>query len=38
MSAVHDLILGGAHTYAEGDDQYPPGMVPVIERCAGCRV
>ena len=38
MSAVHDLIPGGAHTYAKGDDQYPAGMAPVIERGAGCRV
>ena len=38
MSAVQDLIPGGAHTYAKGDDQYPDGMAPVIERGAGCRV
>src|SRR5215468_6683585 len=38
MSAVHDLIPGGAHTYAKGDDQYPADMAPVIERGAGCRV
>ena len=38
VSAVHDLIPGGAHTYAKGDDQYPAGMAPVIERGAGCRV
>jgi glutamate-1-semialdehyde 2,1-aminomutase len=38
VSAVHDLIPGGAHTYAKGDDQYPDGMAPVIERGAGCRV
>jgi glutamate-1-semialdehyde 2,1-aminomutase len=38
MSAVHVLIPGGAHTYAKGDDQYPAGMTPVIERGAGCRV
>ncbi len=38
MSAVQDLIPGGAHTYAKGDDQYPAGMAPVIERGAGCRV
>ena len=37
VSAVHDLIPGGAHTYAKGDDQYPDGMAPVIERGAGCR-
>ena len=25
VSAVHDLIPGGAHTYAKGEDQYPDG-------------
>jgi glutamate-1-semialdehyde 2,1-aminomutase len=38
MQAVHTLIPGGAHTYAKGDDQYPEGMAPVIERGSGCRV
>jgi glutamate-1-semialdehyde 2,1-aminomutase len=38
LSAVHALIPGGAHTYAKGDDQYPIGMAPVIERGVGCRV
>ena len=38
VSAVHDLIPGGANTYAKGDDQYPDGMAPVIERGTGCRV
>ena len=38
MSAVYGMIPGGAHTYAKGDDQYPAGMTPVIERGAGCRV
>jgi glutamate-1-semialdehyde 2,1-aminomutase len=38
VSAVHNLIPGGAHTYAKGDDQYPVGMAPVIERGSGCRV
>jgi glutamate-1-semialdehyde 2,1-aminomutase len=37
-SAVRDLIPGGAHTYAKGEDQYPAGMAPVIERGVGCRV
>jgi glutamate-1-semialdehyde 2,1-aminomutase len=35
---LHELIPGGAHTYAKGDDQYPEGMAPVIERGDGCRV
>jgi len=38
MSAVHELIPGGAHTYAKGDDQYPADMAPVLERGSGCRV
>lgn len=38
LRAAHDVIPGGAHTYAKGDDQYPAGMAPVIERGAGCRV
>lgn len=37
-AAAHDLIPGGSHTYAKGDDQYPAGMAPVIERGLGCRV
>ena len=32
------LIPGGAHTYAKGDDQFPAGLAPVIDRGAGCRV
>ncbi len=35
---LHDLVPGGAHTYARGDDQYPEGMAPGIESGAGCRV
>ena len=38
LSAAHGLIPGGTHTYAKGDDQYPAGMAPVIERGVGCRV
>lgn len=38
LALVHKLIPGGAHTYAKGDDQYPAGMAPVIERGQGCRV
>lgn len=38
MTAANHLIPGGAHTYAKGDDQYPEGMAPVIDRGAGCRV
>lgn len=38
VAAAHKVIPGGAHTYAKGDDQYPAGMAPVIQRGAGCRV
>jgi glutamate-1-semialdehyde 2,1-aminomutase len=33
-----DLIPGGAHTYAKGDDQYPAIAPPFIARGAGCHV
>jgi glutamate-1-semialdehyde 2,1-aminomutase len=35
---LHDLIPGGAHTYARGSDQYPEFMTPVLKRGLGCRV
>ncbi|MEU8222868.1 glutamate-1-semialdehyde 2,1-aminomutase [Kribbella sp. NPDC048915] len=35
---LHDLIPGGAHTYAKGEDQYPFEMAPVIDRGAGAHV
>jgi glutamate-1-semialdehyde 2,1-aminomutase len=35
---LHELIPGGAHTYAKGDDQYPQDMAPVIERGLGSHV
>jgi glutamate-1-semialdehyde 2,1-aminomutase len=38
VSAARTVIPGGAHTYAKGDDQYPEGMAPVIDRGRGCRV
>jgi glutamate-1-semialdehyde 2,1-aminomutase len=38
LALVHELIPGGSHTYARGDDQYPEGMAPVIEHGSGCRV
>ena len=34
----NNLIPGGAHTYAKGDDQFPEGMAPYIVRGKGCRV
>jgi len=35
---LHELVPGGAHTYARGSDQYPENMAPVIARGAGARV
>jgi glutamate-1-semialdehyde 2,1-aminomutase len=35
---AHELIPGGAHTYAKGDDQYPEIAPPMIARGRGCRV
>jgi glutamate-1-semialdehyde 2,1-aminomutase len=34
----HDLIRGGAHTYAKGDDQYPEMAPGFLERGQGCHV
>ena len=38
QTRLHDVVPGGAHTYARGDDQYPEGMAPVLERGLGARV
>jgi glutamate-1-semialdehyde 2,1-aminomutase len=35
---AHELIPGGCHTYAKGDDQYPVLSPGFIERGRGCRV
>jgi glutamate-1-semialdehyde 2,1-aminomutase len=35
---LQDLIPGGAHTYAKGEDQYPFEMAPVIDHGAGAHV
>lgn len=35
---LRDVIPGGAHTYAKGEDQFPELAPPVIERGEGCRV
>ena len=35
---LHDLVPGGAHTYARGPDQFPEGMAPVLVRGRGARV
>ncbi len=34
----HDLVPGGAHTYAKGDDQYPELAPGFIARGRGCHV
>src|SRR5215213_2941512 len=35
---LHDLVPGGAHTFARGADQFPEGMAPVIVEGRGARV
>jgi glutamate-1-semialdehyde 2,1-aminomutase len=35
---AHDLIPGGAHTYAKGDDQYPELSPKFIARGKGCHI
>ncbi|MEO0558323.1 MAG: glutamate-1-semialdehyde 2,1-aminomutase [Bacteroidota bacterium] len=35
---AHQVIPGGAHTYARGDDQMPEAMPVVLARGKGCRV
>ena len=38
QARLHDLVPGGAHTYARGSDQYPEDMTPVIARGSGAHV
>jgi glutamate-1-semialdehyde 2,1-aminomutase len=38
QSRLHDLVPGGAHTYARGADQYPEFMAPILVRGNGARV
>ncbi|APE35081.1 glutamate-1-semialdehyde 2,1-aminomutase [Nocardia mangyaensis] len=38
QARLHDLIPGGAHTYARGSDQYPDDMAPILVRGKGARV
>ena len=33
----HELVPGGCHTYAKGDDQFPVSAPPFIERGQGCH-
>jgi glutamate-1-semialdehyde 2,1-aminomutase len=35
---AHEIIPGGAHTYAKGDDQYPATAPPFIARGSGSHV
>lgn len=35
---IHELIPGGCHTYAKGDDQFPVLAPGLIERGQGCHV
>jgi glutamate-1-semialdehyde 2,1-aminomutase len=35
---AHNLIPGGAHVYAKGDDQYPLNAPAFIERGQGCHI
>ena len=35
---LHEIVPGGAHTYARGSDQYPEEMAPIIARGKGSRV
>jgi glutamate-1-semialdehyde 2,1-aminomutase len=35
---LHEVVPGGAHTFAKGSDQYPEGMAPVLTRGRGARV
>src|ERR1700677_4698062 len=34
----HNVIPGGCHTYAKGDDQFPATAPAFIERGKGCHV
>jgi len=35
---LHDVVPGGAHTYAKGDDQFPADLAPVISHGRGAHV
>lgn len=35
---LNQLVPGGAHTYAKGDDQYPEAIAPVMARGLGSHV
>lgn len=35
---LHEVVPGGAHTYARGSDQYPEALAPVLVRGRGAHV
>lgn len=37
-SRFHQVIPGGSHTYAKGDDQFPESCAPYLVRGKGCHV
>jgi glutamate-1-semialdehyde 2,1-aminomutase len=38
QARLHQIIPGGAHTYARGSDQFPEAMTPVLVKGRGARV
>jgi glutamate-1-semialdehyde 2,1-aminomutase len=38
QARLHEIVPGGAHTFAKGSDQYPEDMAPVLVRGQGARV
>jgi glutamate-1-semialdehyde 2,1-aminomutase len=38
QARLHELVPGGAHTYARGSDQYPEDLTPILVRGRGARV
>src|SRR5690606_26706334 len=38
QARAHELIPGGCHTYAKGDDQYPISAPGFLVRGSGCHV
>jgi glutamate-1-semialdehyde 2,1-aminomutase len=38
QARLHELVPGGAHTYARGSDQFPEDMTPILVRGRGARV
>ncbi|MDT0353769.1 glutamate-1-semialdehyde 2,1-aminomutase [Pseudonocardia charpentierae] len=38
QARLHQIVPGGAHTFAKGADQYPEQMAPVLLRGRGARV